>query len=348
MKLTDKIIDKAKGIFNAHQMPETFYCKHMVQGVAGYMDENIRVDMDAILSMMESFEGKPVFVDHQDVPVEEIQAKADGYVSDCFYNESDGWFWAKFVAVSDKAHEAIGRGWAVSNAYVPTKLAGGGTLLNMPYNREVLEGGFTHLAIVPNPRYEDACIMTKSEFKAYNLKRREQLNELKNSKDEPKEETEMIKFWKKTEVTDLADLSNASLTLENGKDVTIAEMVEKLEIANAEEAKEEEKENTAVDMSQLVNVAGKDMTIDDLVSTYNSMVEKENAKAEDEAKAEKEVADKKAEEEKTNAKELEDKEAEEMKHVDELKNAISEGQNAPVMEHVETTQDAIARGKERY
>ena len=343
---------------NAKEMPRVFYSRHMVGGVAGYQDENILVSTDTIKKMSKSFEGKPVFVGHQDVNLENIQAEADGYVSDSFYNELDGWFWTKFVIVSDAGQEAIQKGWSVSNAYIPTEIAGGGTFLNMPFNREIVGGEFTHLAIVSNPRYEEACIMNADEYKTYNNSKREQLNDLKNSKEQTEESTKMLKFWKKTEVSNSEEIASIHHTLENGKEVSVADMIETVVNAKKEEdeakakseaeakAKADEKEN-GFDMEKKLQVGESEMTFNELVSEYLTLSEKKNA--EDEEKEKDEVKKKEKENALENEKEAEAKvEAEAgKKHFVDLKNSISEGEE-DVSPTPEATSDKIKRGKERY
>lgn len=335
---------------NAKEMPRVFYSRHMVGGVAGYQDENILVSTDTIKKMSKSFEGKPVYVGHQDVNLENIQVEADGYVSDSFYNELDGWFWTKFVIVSDAGQEAIQKGWSVSNAYIPTEIAGGGTFLNMPFNREIVGGEFTHLAIVSNPRYEEACIMNVDEFKTYNSSKREQLNELKNSKEQTEESTKMFKFFKKTEISNSEEIAGAYITLENGKEVSVADMIASLENAKKEEdeakAKADEKENET-DMETKIQVGESEMTLNELVSKYTTLSEKKNA--EEEEKEKDEVEKKEKENALEDEKEAEAKAEAEAgkKHFTDLKNSISEGEE-DVSPTLEATSDKIKRGKERY
>lgn len=323
---------------NAKQFGKVFFCRHMVQGVAGYQDENIFVSNDTIRGMCKSFEGKPVYIDHQETDLENLQ-DADGFVVRSFYNENDGWFWAEIMAVSDEAHEAISKGWMVSNAYIPTKWGSGGTYLNVPYDGEVLGGEFTHLAIVPNPRYEDATIMTQEEYKTYNAEKTVQNGELKNSKEKETKKGKIM-FWKKTEVknSDGLDVENTFLTLENGQDVSIAEMVNAIEKGDEDK---EEKTNEEDVMGQKIKVNGEEMTVEELKQKYTS---KKNA--EDEAEKEEEA--KNAAKEEENRKNKEDEEKNNSKHFDEMKkgyeNSKSKAQPAPVI----TMADRLEAGKSRY
>lgn len=338
---------------NAKQEPKVFYARHMVQGVARYEDEDVLVRNDAIKAMCKSFEGKPVFVLHQETDLENIQQQADGFVSDCFYCEEDGWFWLKFVAVSDGAHDAIARGWSVSNAYYPVFSEQGGTWLNVPYNREVIGGDFDHLAIVDNPRYEGAVIMNPDDFKGYKSNKRGELEALKNAKDEPKSEKvkSMFDIFKreKVAVTNSDDLKDAFVSFDGApkEGVSMSDLVDAFKNAKNEAEEEDKKANKCYNMDDEVEVDGNMVKIKDLVNAY---MKKKNAEdeAEEEAKkeAEKEAEDKANEEEerKKNAKE----EAEEGKaHLDNLKKAIENGKSEQPASVI-TLQDKVNRGREAY
>ena len=54
---------------NEKSLPQVFYAKHMKAGVANYPEnkEVIYISNDTIADMAKGFEGKPVFVHHQDI-----------------------------------------------------------------------------------------------------------------------------------------------------------------------------------------------------------------------------------------------------------------------------------------
>lgn len=175
-------------IVNEKQMPYRFYARHIKEGVVRYVENGkdvlYLVTNEALKKMNPSFEGKPIYVFHVDkVDLDNLRETADGYVVKSFYNEFDGAWWLEGIAVSDKAFDAIKKGWGVSNAYTPTELGNGGVYHNIDYSKEVLNGVYEHLAIVNNPRYEEACIMTPDEYKDYNQRCKQQLEQLKNSKE---------------------------------------------------------------------------------------------------------------------------------------------------------------------
>ena len=61
-----------KTLQNEKSMPQVFYAKHMKAGVANYPEnkEVIYISNDTIADMAKSFEGKPVYVHHQEVDLE--------------------------------------------------------------------------------------------------------------------------------------------------------------------------------------------------------------------------------------------------------------------------------------
>lgn len=261
---------------NSKQEPKVYYCKHITAGVCGYQDETILIGNEALNKMDATFAGKPVYVEHQQVNLEKLQEEADGYVSESFYCKEDGCHWAKFIVVSDKGHDAIAKGWKVSNAYIPEEFSIGGEWHNIPYNREIMSGKYTHLALVPNPRYEEAIVMTPEEFKTYKESKKEQLNQLQNSK---QGEKRMFKFFKKEEVKNSDDILNIMHELSDGSVVSVQEMINAVE----EKMKEEtNKCNEADVLEKVVKVNGEDMKVADLIKTYESSCKnKKNADEEE-------------------------------------------------------------------
>lgn len=326
---------------NAKQMPKKFMVRHMNNGLAGYEDEKILVSTETMKKMCKSFDAKPVYVGHQGVDVEKLQEQSDGYVSRCFYNELDGWLWAEIIIVSDEGQEAIAKGWSVSNAYIPTQSGPGGTCHDIEYKREILDGDFTHLAIVPNPRYEEATIMTPEEFKVYQADKKNELEELKNSKNK---KGANIMFWFKKEVTTPEELENASYTLKDGTAISIADMVKAVEVENAKknETKEEEKLNLDAEIA-----VGEDrMTLKELINRYQEL-DKEKSNADDEDDKSKESSKKRNTDDEEKDKENKDEEMKNSKFFDELKNASKvSGITEKSKPHLKL--DGLELGKKNY
>lgn len=354
---------------NASQFPRIYYARHMQPGVARYEEETILVDTDAVKRMAPTAVGKPVYIHHQDVDLNNIKEDASGYITESFYNELDGWLWFKIIGIDDQLHKAVERHWSVSNAYHPTRVGSGGTKNNCVYDREILNGEFTHLAIVPNPRYESACIMTPEKFKAYQDTKRRELDEFKNSKENLKGKINMFKFFKNTR-EEVSELDGETLVDIGGQDVTLSEIINSVvedrkakAKAKAEAEKknakakakknekkdeDEDKENDDEDMMNMsVDCGGEKMNVGDLVNAYKSLRdEKENAKAkknEDEETREKEEDDE-DEDEMENAKA---KKAAAKKNFDDLKNA-RERKSVIVANVIDTSAAQIQRGLQRY
>lgn len=314
---------------NADSYPDFYYAKHMSVGLAGYEDETILVDGDAIKKMIPTFVGKPVVVYHKNIDVSNLEEK-DGTVIESFYNEVDGCAWVKMIIETKEAREMIARGWGVSNCYLPTESGSGGKHHNIPYKRSIKNGIFRHLAIVPNPRYEEAVIYTPDQFKAYKEGKQKELLQLQNSKGAKK----MFKVFKKTkeEVSEIA--ADTMFELENGREVSFEEMVNAIESAEAAKKAAEQKEK--LNENTEVTVNGEKMSLKKVIERFNAieMEKKEAEEGEEEEKEEVKEKIKKAADEKTNA-----------KYFDELANANKKSAERNI---VDTVDDRLARGKERY
>lgn len=285
---------------NAKEEPKVFYCKHIAPGVCAYADETILIGEEALKEMDKTFAGKPIYVNHQKVDLENIQQEADGYVAESFYLPEDGCHWAKIIIVSDKGHEAIRKGWKVSNAYVPDEFGIGGEWHNIPYNREVMKAHYTHLALVDNPRYEEAEVMTPEDFKMYKEQKREQLKSLENAKTKGEGKTMKWKLFKRTEVTNSDDLSNTMVELSNGTAISIGEMVNSVEKDIQEKKEAKNKCNDLLE--EAVKVNGEEMKVKDLIKEYESKCNKCNEDEEKDKEEKKDSDEEKDKEEKESKK----------------------------------------------
>ena len=253
-----------KTLQNEKSMPQVFYAKHMKAGVANYPEnkEVIYISNDTIADMAKSFEGKPVYVHHQEVDLENLKDQMDGVVSESFWNKYDGEWWIKFVAISDDAKKAIANGWGVSNCYDHLVRGNGGTCINVKYDSEIIGGQFQHLAIVPNPRYEEAKIYTEEEYNNYIEQKKQKLDKITNSKGE----NNMEKILNEADVKDLLLSKDSKMTvgeaievlmnskkvidadaeilLANGEKISVAELINACK-KNEEDDKEEEEKDFA-------------------------------------------------------------------------------------------------------
>lgn len=367
---------------NASQFPKLYYAKHMKPGLAGYENETLFADLDAIQRMSPSGVGKPVYVQHQDVNLDKLH-NSDGYITDSFYNGDDGWFWFKFLAVSDKAHQAIKNGWSVSNAYLPTNWEEKGSHINMPYDRKLIDGEFTHLAIVPNPRYEEACIMTPEEFKVYRDEKKSHLAELQNSKPEKYEEKKPMVFklfrTAREEITNAEDISDDTFVEFEGHKISVSDLRElknakkmkmnkmkKNKDEDEDKAKDEEIEDSKKNQDGMYDIDGEEVSMNELEETWRASKKnkmKKNGEDKTTKKVEKEEDDESekdedeedAEDGKGGGKNREEDEEghDNKKNKKEKKNHFEDIRNAresfsPPKNVIDTQMDKAARGRKLF
>jgi hypothetical protein len=216
-----------KKLKNATEPPKRYFGLHMSEGIAEYKEIGtdplvILINESTIKKMDPSFEGRPVYVKHvEEVDLRNIQMEADGYVVKSFFNKADGKHWVEFLVVSDRGHEAIRNGWRLSNAYMPKSFGPGGFWHGAEYQKEVTMGEYEHLAIVPNPRYDESVVYTPEDFKAYNERKEQELKKFANSKGE----RSVLSFFKKSKVEN-QDLENLTVVLPKSKrEVTISQLI---------------------------------------------------------------------------------------------------------------------------
>lgn len=351
---------------NASTYPRRYFGLHMAEGVAEYNDGKepyrIFINEETIKRMDPTFEGRPVYVKHvAEVDLKNIQAEADGYVVKSFFNKSDGKHWVEFLIVSDRGHDALSKGWKLSNAYLPKLRANPGLWHGVQYSQEVVGGEYEHLAIVANPRYDESIILTPEEFKKYNSDKELALLRIANSKEN---KMPAFNFFKKQKVENANELESTLVTLPKAKvDMTISQIIEEFDtIKNM---------NGYACPEHMVKVNDdEEMSVMDLSNKYNGLMKKmkknEEAAAKEkeemEAKAKKENEGELSEEDKA-AKEAEAaavKAAEEKaaaeaaaaKEADPVKkgNLLNELANAHLKMPFQATVDVgqLERGKQRY
>lgn len=121
---------------------------------------------ETIDKFVNTFVECPVIIDHKDNLTE---ADRVGTIQKIWFSSDDGWFWCSGIITDEKAIDLIEKGYNVSCQYRITDYIDNdeGKLHNAnPYDKEILDGVFEHLAIVENPRYEDAFIAVNAYIAA--------------------------------------------------------------------------------------------------------------------------------------------------------------------------------------
>lgn len=259
-----------------HGKGQIFYGMHFYPGLAGYEEPNgesykVYLSEDTIRSMDPTFAGCPVFVLHVDsVPqdLNELRGEADGWVIESFYNQADGKHWAKFVAVSDKGLVAIRSGMRLSNCYLPKTFGPSGTWNGIDYDKEITSAEYEHLAIVPNPRYEESVIMTPEEFKKYNEDNLVELKRLANHNDREGNKQMKFSFFKRTKVENSLDLESMLVLLPKSKrEVSIEKLVNEADEHEMKKDSEDGPDKMA-EMHHMVDCDGQKMTVNDLIEKH--------------------------------------------------------------------------------
>jgi hypothetical protein len=161
---------------NSGAWPTALKCSFIEPGVVMYADVGmVLVQKPALDKMANSMRGKPVInVDHRDVSPDDFKnGNFDGIVDGndhaVWFDPADAKFHCSFQITTPATLQNIKNGFKVSCAYRVTKWGPGGIHNNVPYEREVLDGEYTHLAIVANPRYEGVRIYNTKGAKTMTL-----------------------------------------------------------------------------------------------------------------------------------------------------------------------------------
>lgn len=156
--------------------PKSFKARFIEPGIISYDDSNagvVLVSREALDRMAPSFKGCPViFVPehHNDADkdtafnFDDVSANPpSGIVSGAPYWGDDGWQYVDLLVWDEDAAEAISKGFSVSCAYLVDETKEGGEWHQMPYDEEIVNGHYMHMAIVPRPRYEGSQILANSK-----------------------------------------------------------------------------------------------------------------------------------------------------------------------------------------
>lgn len=136
-----------------------FKARFLQAGLVKYDFGVCVLEKETIDKFIDTFKGCPVVINHKDNITE---ADKVGVINNIWFSEQDGWFWCDGILTDEEAVKLIeDKGYNVSCQYAITDYSVNreGKLHNgNPYDKEILNGLFEHLAIVDNPRYEGAYI----------------------------------------------------------------------------------------------------------------------------------------------------------------------------------------------
>lgn len=310
----------------------------MRRGLVKYPEETILVNQNALEKLAKTSYGIPVVIEHPGVKITPENFKdipVHGRVADMTYDEKTDEWMINFVVDTQEAVDCLNSGWGVSTAWIGENYGPSGTYNAMPYDRELLEGKYEHLAIVKDPRYEMAKGPVFYNSKNSLQEKSKGSNIIDNSQKTGSKKMlfklfRMIKEEIKTNENESYMLNIA------GQDVPLANVLEEMkameEKKNAEDKDKEEEEKKALNGDDMVEYNGQKMTVNELVEKYNCM--KKNSEgtkglkkfAEEEEKEEAHKDEKEEEKENEETKEEKEKKENEDKEKDEdaKQNALKE------------------------
>lgn len=156
--------------------PRSFKTRFIEPGIISYDDKNagtVLVSKEALDRMAKSFKGCPViFIPeyHNDADkansfnLDDPNAPLPaGIVADEPVWGDDGWLWVNLLVWGEDAIDALEKGFNVSCSYMTDEEGPGGVWHELPYDAEVVNGHYMHMAIVPRPRYEGSRVFANSK-----------------------------------------------------------------------------------------------------------------------------------------------------------------------------------------
>ena len=348
------------------QWPKEYTCTFIQPGLISYEDVDmgkVLVQKPALDKMLNTLIGKPITYskDHiNGMVANDFDKVAQGIVTKAWFDDKTGWYMCSFLAWDDDLKREIEqKKYSVSCGYSVINMVDGGNYNQILYDKEVLDGTYTHIAIVPTPRYNGAKILLNSiggsmfekvigwfsNSQKDDKTGKQQINPDVDSleingqriliKDIVSEVKKSKEFLNRKEI-------NPESTLEiDGMPMTVKEIIECYKnCKNIKNESEGKKDAKPEDKKEL----GEEMETEEEKKKKKDL---KNAEEEEAKKEEEEKEKKKSEKEKEDLKNAINKE-----HFVSLKNSIKQGQNTPIEEDnsnsVDTFEDKIKRGNERY
>lgn len=157
--------------------PKAYKVRFIEPGIISYEDKNagtVLVSKEALDRMAQSFKGCPViFIPEQHNSADKSNAfnlddpnaaMPAGIVAEMPEWGDDGWMWVNLLVWDEDAIDAFdNKKFNVSCSYMTDEEGPGGTWHELPYDAEVVNGHYMHMAIVPRPRYEGSRVFANSK-----------------------------------------------------------------------------------------------------------------------------------------------------------------------------------------
>ena len=347
---------------NDQKWPKRYRLEFIEPGIISYEDIDqgkVFVSNEALDRMSKSYIGKPVvnFL-HEDLTPEQafkngddLESRADGVVYDVGKTDN-GWHYCDAIIWDDETQQNISeKGFLESCAYTVDEVGPSGQYHGIDYDEEVVNGTYTHMAIVNNPRYERSKIYELPS--SYENAIADQITRVfENSKKEndymsnifklifnskkKENQTPPEKDPKEPEEKGINRAEDSVVEMENGEQVPLAELV----AAYLDGEDSETGSGTVMNMDDMVDVDGEQVPVKDLYAAYQASQSNQNAELPQDTVAEPMVKENSivpktpVVEEKPN------------KHFTVIKNAAITGQG--VDPELNTRTERLKRGRDKY
>jgi hypothetical protein len=314
-----------------------FRCHFIEPGVVDYSDVGCGIELlrrETIDAALNSAISNPLTKGHISTRINSFDGISHGAIDKVGYDDAERMYFCEGEITTDEARGLIKRGQKPSCGYTVTSFGPGGRYNNVPYEREITGIKFHHLAIVENPRYQEADFRLNSKTgKPVMFKF---IKTLLRPKEGGGEET----------VREEGNLP-ADTTLEiNGKPVRLNDVIKAKVDADAKEARE----NAISEDAEIEYAPGKTAKLSVLIAAHRANEAASDCDESDE--------DKKKKKDDDDAKARENEVAKKAKDAESRANSTAYRvlQNAqksapPVIERANsanTLQEQIQRGQERY
>lgn len=174
MRLTVAEDSLGKSLENASTWARPFTARLLEPGLVSYADKGCGIALlkkETIDRDIHTFIGRPIVcrknsrgsLVHEKTSPENMKEVGHGYITEVFFNASDGWWYGRGVVDTDEAAKEINRVGFCSVGYRVTNTGPSGKCHDMPYDEEIKGFSGEHLAVVGNPRYEEATIRLNSK-----------------------------------------------------------------------------------------------------------------------------------------------------------------------------------------
>jgi len=246
----------------------------MRKGLCAYPDEVILLGQDVLTQMSKTAHGIPVVIEHPGVPIDEESIESigiHGRVSSMDYDaERDEWF-ANFVVDTKEAVELLQSGYGVSTAWYGEKYGHGGTMNNVPYDKELMGAVYEHLAIVQSPRYEMAMNPIFMNSKDNSCKVESNMCTIEDKQSDPAGGKQMkFSLWRNKRDEIKVNEGDEVMVNVGGEEKKLNELIEEYKKSKEEPAKKASKVLTEEDM---VDIDGVSMSVKELIAAVQGRKE---------------------------------------------------------------------------